>query len=182
MNTNADASVEKQSTLAPHILEVVRSAHQELAGLLQQRTEIMKRMGTIKQTLAGLATLYGDSILDDDLLLSLGRGPTVQRSGFTRACRLVLMEARTPLRVRGACDEMRSRFPALVMRHKDLAASVTTVLNRLVEYAEANTYFDHEGLRVWEWVSDGGNGREEAVLPVAVEFAAATQILMQEAS
>jgi chorismate mutase len=178
MNTNTDGSAATLNTLAPHIQEVVRSAEQELTGLLQRRTEIMKRMGTIKQTLAGLATLYGDSILDDELLLSLGRGPTFHRSGFTRACRLVLMEARTPLRVRQACDEMRRRFPDLVQRHKDLAASVTTVLNRLVDYAEANTFFDQAGMRVWEWVSDGEGAEAEEVpqsaaglvLPPAVEM------------
>lgn len=140
--------------LSPHVLEVVRSAQQELAELIRRRTEIMKRMGTIKQTLAGLANLFGDSILADELVGTLGRGPVRQRSGFTRACRIVLMEAHKPLRIRQVCDGMRTRFPELVARHKDLAASVTTVLNRLVDYAEASTYFDEQGMRVWAWVSD----------------------------
>jgi hypothetical protein len=158
--------------VTPHVMEVVRSAEQELAGLLQQRTKIMKRMGTIKQTLAGLASLYGETILDAELMGTLGRGPTQHRSGFTRACRLVLMESRGPLRIRQACDEMRRRFPDLVQRHKDLAASITTVFNRLVEYDEVSTVFDAEGLRVWEWAADREGENGAALMHVEVKLGA----------
>ena len=43
-----------------HVQEVIRQAHGELRHLLQQRSEIMKRIGTVKQTISGLANLFGD--------------------------------------------------------------------------------------------------------------------------
>ena len=44
---------------------------------------------------------------------------------------------------------------AILARHKDPLASVTTVLNRLVDYGEARSLSNDRGRRVWEWVSDG---------------------------
>jgi hypothetical protein len=41
-----------------------------------------------------------------------------------------------------------------LLRHKDPLASVTTVLNRLVEYGEARTVVRENGRRAWEWVAD----------------------------
>ncbi|HET7750009.1 MAG TPA: hypothetical protein VFK81_11560, partial [Terriglobales bacterium] len=51
-----------------YVQEVLRTAHQELLALLQQRADIMKRIGTVKQTIIGLANLFGDDVLDDELL------------------------------------------------------------------------------------------------------------------
>jgi hypothetical protein len=51
-----------------HVEEVVRQAHEELRQLLHQRAEVMRRIGTIKQTIAGLANLFGESVLNDELL------------------------------------------------------------------------------------------------------------------
>jgi hypothetical protein len=44
-------------------------------------------------------------------------------------------------------------MPALLARHKDPMASVTTVLNRLVEYGEAQPVLAN-GRRAWQWVAD----------------------------
>jgi hypothetical protein len=44
--------------------------------------------------------------------------------------------------------------PPILARHKDPLASVTTVLNRLVEYGEARTLVRENGRRAWQWVSD----------------------------
>jgi len=46
-----------------HVQQVVQAAERELRLLLQQRAETMKRIGTIKQTLAGLARIFGESVL-----------------------------------------------------------------------------------------------------------------------
>jgi len=35
----------------------------KLRQLLQQRAEIMRRIGTVKQTISGLANLFGDALL-----------------------------------------------------------------------------------------------------------------------
>jgi hypothetical protein len=39
-----------------HVQEVVRQAHDELRQLLQQRAEVMRRIGTIKRRLPALPT------------------------------------------------------------------------------------------------------------------------------
>jgi hypothetical protein len=48
-----------------HVQEVVRRAHEELRQLLQQRAEVMRRIRTIKRTIDGLASLFGDVVLSE---------------------------------------------------------------------------------------------------------------------
>ena len=134
--------------------QVVKAAHGELLQLMRQRAEIMKRIGTVKQTIAGLANLFGDQVLGDDLLDLIDRKPNGHQPGFTKACRMVLMEVRRPLGAREVCVELERYAPAILARHKDPLASVTTVLNRLVDYGEARSLSNDRGRRVWEWISD----------------------------
>jgi len=138
----------------PHVHEVVKTAHEELRLLMRQRAEIMKRIGTLKQTISGLANLFGDEILGEDLLELVDRKTGGRQPGFTKACRLVLMEAEQPLSVREVCDRIQQRMPAVLLRHKDPLASVTTVLNRLVDYGEAQSLQRPNGRRAWQWISD----------------------------
>src|SRR5271165_6792930 len=134
--------------------QVVKAAHEELLQLMRQRAEIMKRIGTVKQTIAGLANLFGDQLLGDELLELIDRKPNGRQPGFTKACRRVLMEVRRPLGAREVCVELERYAPAILARHKDPLASVTTVLNRLVDYGEARSLSNDRGRRVWEWVSE----------------------------
>jgi hypothetical protein len=145
-------SVLKNSDL--HVHEVIKAAHEELRQLMRQRAEIMKRIGTLKQTISGLANLFGDEILGEDLMELVDRKTGGRQPGFTKACRLVLMEAASPLSVREVCDRIQQRMPAVLLRHKDPLASVTTVLNRLVEYGEAQSVARPNGRRAWQWLSD----------------------------
>jgi len=140
-----------------HVQEVIRSAERELHELLQRRAELMKRIGTIKQTLSGLANIFGNSVLNDELLTFLDRKTASRQPGFTRACRVVLMESEKPLGARFVCQALQQRFPEVLERHKDPIASVTTVLNRLVDYMEARCSLDSNGRRVWEWISERQN-------------------------
>ena len=135
--------------------QVVKAAHDELLQLMRQRAEVMKRIGTVKQTIAGLANLFGDQVLDDDLLELIDRKPNGRQPGFTKACRRVLMDVKRPLGAREVCVELERNAPAILARHKDPLASVTTVLNRLVDYGEARSLSNDRGRRVWEWVSEG---------------------------
>jgi hypothetical protein len=134
--------------------QVVKAAHEELLQLMRQRAEVMKRIGTVKQTIAGLANLFGEQVLGDDLLELIDRKPNGRQPGFTKACRRVLMEVRRPLGAREVCAELERYAPAILARHKDPLASVTTVLNRLVDYGEARSLSNDRGRRVWEWISD----------------------------
>src|SRR5881628_3319331 len=123
-----------------HVQQVIRTAHKELRQLMRQRAEIMKRIGTVKQTIVGLANLFGDDVLNEELLELVDRKTGGRQPGFTKACRMVLMEAEKPLGAREVCDQIQQRMPPILIRHKDPLASVTTVLNRLVEYAKRARY------------------------------------------
>jgi hypothetical protein len=98
--------------------------------------------------------LFGDDILGEDLLELVDRKTGGRQPGFTKACRMVLMEAGRPLAVREVCEQIQQRLPTLLLRHKDPLASVTTVLNRLVEYGEALSVVRENGRRAWQWVSE----------------------------
>jgi chorismate mutase len=137
-----------------HVQEVIRQAHGELRQLLQQRAEVMKRIGTVKQTIAGLANLFGDGVLNEELLELVDRKSNGRQPGFTKACRMVLMEAGRPLSARDVCDQIQERIPQMLSRHKDPMASVTTVLNRLVEYGEAQAVLLNNGRRAWRWIAE----------------------------
>ncbi len=153
---NSEIGEQRTPPVDLHVQEVIRSAERELSALLQQRAEVMKRIGSIKQTLAGLANMFGDSVLNERLLELLDRN-TARRSGFTQACRAVLMESPTHLSARQVCDLLRKKFPGSLERHKKPFASVTTVLGRLVEYDEARTFLTEEGRR-WQWVGGPKDG------------------------
>lgn len=145
-----------------HVVEVLRRAEEDLAHLISERAEVTRRIGTVKQLIAGLANLFGDEILSDDLLALLNRKVSTRQRGFTGACRLVLMEAAAPLSAREVCELVQHRVPIVLARHKDPLASVTTVLNRLADYGEARATFRADGRRAFEWVADQpGTGSDE---------------------
>jgi hypothetical protein len=141
-----------------HVHEVVRAAHDELRQLMRQRADLMKRIGTVKQTIVGLANLFGDQVLTDELLELVDRKSNGRQPGFTKACRMVLMESQQPLAARDVCEQIQHKVPAVLLRHKDPLASVTTVLNRLVEYGEARSVLKENGRRAWQWVADPAQG------------------------
>jgi hypothetical protein len=141
-----------------HVEQVVRQAHEELRQLLQQRADVMRRIGTIKQTIAGLANLFGDEVLSDDLLELVDRKSCGRQPGFTKACRMVLMDANRALTARDVCDCIQQKAASMLARHKDPMASVTTVLNRLVAYGEATPVLLGNGRRAWKWVADSEAG------------------------
>ncbi|HXP16683.1 MAG TPA: hypothetical protein VN868_06245 [Terriglobales bacterium] len=157
MNTGTNGSNGHPRAADPHVQEVIRSAERELHELLEQRAELMKRIGTIKQTLAGLANIFGDAVLSDQLLDFLDRKSASRQPGFTRACRAVLIDADKPMGARFVCQALQQKFPEVLQRHKDPIASVTTVLNRLADYAEARCSLDSTGRRVWQWIAEREN-------------------------
>jgi hypothetical protein len=142
-----------------HAQEVVRQVQEELRRLLQQRAEIIKRIGTLKQTIAGLANLFGDGVLNEELLELVDRKSNGRQPGFTRACRMILMEAGRALSARDICEYFRHHMPAMLARHKDPIASVTTVLNRLASYGEAQAVALSNGRRAWRWVTETASER-----------------------
>ena len=74
----------ESATRDPHVQQVVKAAHEELRQLMRQRSDIMKRIGTVKQTIIGLANLFGDEMLDDELLELVDRKSSGRQPGFTK--------------------------------------------------------------------------------------------------
>ena len=164
--TAAKAAANAPGDENPYVKNVVRQAERELRQLIEERTEVTKRIGTVKQTIVGLAKLFGGGILDAPLLDLVDRKSGSRRHGITRACRRVLMEAERPMSARNVCDEIQRTAPALLVRHKDPMATINTILGRLVEYGEATALPGNRGQRAWLWASDraatNGEGPDSA--------------------
>ena len=141
------------SLLDPNVRRVIDAAKQELEELVEQRAHISRRIATTRATIVGLASVFGNAALKEELLEfmpGLGRVVTSQ-PGLTRACRLLLMEAKGPISSHKISEDLRLIDPELVLRHKNLDASIRTVLNRLVSYGEARPVKANRR-RSWEWV------------------------------
>ena len=146
-----------RATSVSNAQEVIRAAQHELNQLLRQRVSLMRRIGTVKQTLICLAVAFGDEVLTPEVLQVLGRRKPRKQPGFTRACRLILMEAGVPLGARQGMRQLERKFPHLVSHLKDPLASVTTVFNRLVAAGEVRSLPNGKGRRVWEWIAEPVN-------------------------
>jgi hypothetical protein len=137
-----------------HVARVMDEVQKELQSLLLQRAATHKRIGTIKQTIMGLANLFGEELIGKQLLDLLHERSVHRQPGFTSTCRRVLMESNRPLLTHEVCQEIGLRNPTLLAHHKDPMASVTTVLKRLVNYGEARLVSNDRGRSTWEWVAD----------------------------
>jgi hypothetical protein len=147
-----------------HVQEVIRSAETELTGLLRERNIVMSRISAIKRLLTAVTGLVGDSVLDDELRSLLGKKTPRGERGFTSACRKVLLQSDRPLSIRDCSAGLQRYFPDLAARHKNLTASIRTVLGRLVEAGQARRINNENSERAWEWIGE----REEhpATIPV----------------
>jgi hypothetical protein len=137
-----------------HEEQAIVQLQAELESLLKQRAEIVKRIGTIRQTIMGLANVFGEGTLGPEIMELVDHRQQERQTGFTKTCRVVLMEANRPLTAQEVCQHIRERNPALLARHKDPLASVTTVLNRLASYGEARFVLNEKDRRAWQWVTD----------------------------
>jgi len=137
-----------------HVEQVIVQVQAQLEALLKQRAEIVKRIGTIRQTIVGLVNVLGGDSLGTGLLELVDCKPQERQTGFTKTCRIVLMEANRALSAQEVCQQIREKNPDLLSRHKDPLASVTTVLNRLAKYGEARMVLNENERRAWQWVSE----------------------------
>ena len=96
-----------------HVQEVVRKAHEELRQLMRHRLQITRRIGRVKQTIVGLATLFGDGMLNDELLELVDRKPKTRQPGITEACRKALMEAPKTMTARRLRSDSRDDAAAI---------------------------------------------------------------------
>jgi hypothetical protein len=139
---------------AASVQSTMRHLHDELAQLLEKRTAVMRRIAGAKRTIVGLAALFGDTALDDDVRKLVGMRTAQRLPGLTDMCRTVLMEADRGLTVHDIQTGICGQNPALLAGHKNPVASLTTILNRLVTSGEAQRFLLNNNRRVWQWVVD----------------------------
>ena len=139
---------------AASVQSVLRHVHDELIQLFEQRNAIMRKICVAKRTIVGLAGLYGDGALDDSLRELVGRRTSRRQPGLTNMCRRILMEADRLMSAQDVLDEIVAEDHAVLAGHKNPVGSVTTILNRLVDYGEARRIFSENNRRVWQWVAE----------------------------
>jgi hypothetical protein len=132
------------------VVGVVQLAHNELRHLLKKREEIIRRIANVKRTILGLAELFGNNILTPDTQALLNVSRQKRKSGLTTACRSLLRESDHAMTAREILIQIRNQRPDLLAAHKRPIASVTTVLNRLVGYGEAQRLDLESNVRGWQ--------------------------------
>jgi hypothetical protein len=132
-----------------HVTELIRLTEQQLRQLMEERRVVTKRIRTVKQTIVGLANLFGNTILGSASFDLVGRPRGTRRRGITRACRQVLLNARRPMTAREVRDTLQLSEPALLDAYKDALAAIHTILGRLVTYGEATVVPRERGQRAW---------------------------------
>lgn len=144
----------KGDVSAASVQSVLRHVHDELIQLCEQRNAIMRKICIAKRTIVGLAGLYGDGTLNDSLRELVGKGTSQRRPGLTNMCRRILMEADQSMSAQEVLDEITAEDRSVMAGHKNPVASITTVLNRLVDYGEARRALSQNNRRVWQWVAE----------------------------
>lgn len=146
----------KGGVSAASVQSVLRQVHDELNQLFEQRNAIMRKICAAKRTIVGLAGLYGDAALDDSLRELVGKGTSRRQPGLTNMCRRILMEADHLMSAQDVLDEITAEDHDMLAGHKNPVASLTTILNRLVDYGEARRALSENNRRVWHWVAEPG--------------------------
>jgi hypothetical protein len=125
---------------------VVVQMNREIRTLLTESEAINKRIDNIKKALVGLATLVGDDVLAE----TLGPG----KSGITKACRHLLMNAENPLLAREVYELLCQQRPGLLASHDSTMISLYAVLTRLVKRGEIRILVGENGQRTWQWIGE----------------------------
>jgi hypothetical protein len=146
-----------------HVIECI---HRNLKALQLERALIVKRIGMIKQVIAGLADVFGADVIGKELRAALSRqrpahGVNRPGPGLTDACRQTLMKSSGPLTVRQVCSRIEETNPSILARQKQPTNSVTVVLRRLMSYGEVRNCLNGQNGRAWLWI--GPRARDATV-------------------
>jgi hypothetical protein len=131
---------------------VVGRIHRELQALRTEHAAIAKRIGLIKNTITGLAEVFGPGVVGQELQSLLTTEPVKRRRsrGLTDACRELLREASEPQTLKQISGRIQERFPTLVTHHRYPMTIIQMMLRRLVMYGEAEEMDAGAGLRSWK--------------------------------
>lgn len=145
------------------IERVVGWAQSELDLLSLRRAAIALRVRVIKNTIVGLADVFGSTLTDEELRTLPPTLPVRRtarsRRGLTQACRQALMASSTPLTTQELCRRIEETHPEILARQKEPRVSVTVVLRRLVNYGEVYDNVDERNARTWLWIGPLVQGR-----------------------
>src|ERR1700727_154033 len=138
------------------IERVVGWAQAELDLLSLKRAAIAMRVRVIKNTIVGLAGVFGSALTEEELRTLPPTLPVRRtadsRRGLTQACRRTLMASSTPLTTQELCRRIEETHPEILARQKEPKVSVTVVLRRLVNYGEVYDNVDERSARTWLWI------------------------------
>jgi hypothetical protein len=129
---------------------VIDRLRDELLSLSRQREEAVERISVLKRTITGLITVFGEGVVDNQLLSLLGRPESQRQPGLTKECRSTLSGSPTALTAREICDRVKQS--GALENHRNPMASIGVVLNRLVGYGEVKTILDG-GPRRYQWIA-----------------------------
>jgi hypothetical protein len=151
-NANTPCAMNEATKI--EVEQVLRLAGTELHALLEHRAALVRRLSTLRRTISGLAEMFGNDVLTEDLQALVNPMQKTRGAGLTEACRSIVSNSLLPLTAREIADRIRANYPAVIQNHKDPVASVTSILQRLGSYGEAKTRISRSGRRLWEPVGD----------------------------
>ena len=129
---------------------VVGRIEHELQVLRTEHAAIAKRIGLIKNTIAGLQEVFGPVGASPELQRTIPRELKSRRNrGLTDACREVLRETPEPRTLKQISNRVHDLHSTLFAHHKYPATIIQMLLRRLVMYGEAEEV-DENGLRSWK--------------------------------
>jgi hypothetical protein len=139
---------------------VVGQIQQQLQILRAEHVAIAKKIWLIKNTIAGLAEVFGPGVVGADLQNMLAPAPVRRRRsrGLTDACREALQEASEAQTLKQISGSIQERYPALLSHHRYPMAILQIMLRRLVMYGEAEEVGGTAGLRSWKLSSQRSGG------------------------
>ena len=124
---------------------VVEHAQDQLMQLMRERQQIAQRIAILKRTIKALYFYMASSCYVRPTMAQTKSAD----AELTNACRLVLTRADTSLSAQDISAILKEEFPDLFRRPGNQYASLVTILNRLVEYGEADTFL-RNGSRFWQ--------------------------------
>ena len=154
-----------QSTKHEALGPVIGQLQNRLRVLMIERAAIVKRIGIVKKTVAGLARLCGPDVIYgelSDLLRLQSTRCSRTHPGLTDLCRELLREASEPLTVRQILRQLQDKSPGGVDRQRHPENSLRVTLKRLVAYGEVEKLRTQEGLCTWKATATVGKLAEES--------------------
>jgi hypothetical protein len=157
---SAPISFRKASSDVDRVLEVMQ---RQLQLLKQEHGAIQQSIVTVKRTIAGLACIFGQSVISEELRGALSARtmrPNGSGPGLTRTCAQLLAESPEPLTAAELLALIQQKYPSLLTHNKDPKASLTTVLGRLSKYGDVQGVLNEGGARAWQSTIQLGDAKK----------------------